>query len=311
MKKELRSTRDAFGETLLNLGLQDNNIFALSADLKDSLNLAEFAKKLPNQFIECGVAEQNMVGIATGLAITAKIPFACSFSVFSPGKTWDQIRVGICLSNLNVKIIGGHGGLSNYKDGASHQAFEDIAITRVLPNLKVIVPCDYTQTVKVINAVSKDLGATYIRLSSEKTPSITTKYSKFEVGKGELLKKGNELIVISYGPIIQKILGAIDKAGINATVINMVTIKPLDTEIIENALKDTKHLITVEDHQIIGGLGSAVAEYLAENHKKVNFKRIGVKDTFGLSAKNINELYTHFGFNEDSLAKQFIEFINN
>lgn len=311
MEKELKSTRDAFGDTLVTLGLQNNNIFALSADLKDSLNLSEFAKKLPNQFIECGVAEQNMIGIATGLATTNKIPFATSFSVFSPGRTWDQIRVGVCLSNLNVKIVGGHGGLSNYKDGASHQAFEDIAITRVLPNLKVIVPCDYNQTVKAIKAISTDLGATYIRLSSEKTINITDKNSKFEIGKGEILKKGNELIVISYGPILQKVLGAIDKADIKATVINMATIKPLDTEIINNALSDSKYVITVEDHQVTGGLGSAVAEYLAENCKKINFKRIGINDTFGLSAKNINELYAHFGFNEEALAKQFVEFINN
>ena len=308
---DLKSTRQGFGDALLKIAKENKDVYALCADLSESLSLGEFSKQFPENYIECGVAEQNMIGIAAGLASENKIPFASSFAVFSPGRTWDQIRVSVCISNLPVKIVGGHGGLSNFKDGASHQAYEDVAISRVLPNLKVVVPCDYNQTIHLIEKTILDPSPTYIRLSSEKIEDITEKNQKYEIGVAQKLTKGNDLIIISCGPIINRILKALDKTNIKATVINMHTIKPLDTEIIDEALEVCRNIITVEDHQIIGGLGSAIAEYLSEQNKKVKFKRIGICDTFGLSARSIEDLYKHFKLDENSLAKQFEEFLDS
>lgn len=312
MENNLKSTRDGFGKALLNIAKNNKNVFALSADLRDSLRLTEFANSYPEQFIECGVAEQNMVGIATGLAAGGKIPFATSFGVFNPGRTWDQIRVGVCISNLNVKLVGAHGGLSNFKDGASHQAYEDIAIMRVLPNIKIIAPADYEQTIKLVEQTINDPSPTYIRLSGENTPLISKSNTKINIGEGEILKKGKELLIISYGPVLNQVLKALDKSDISATVINTHTIKPLDTELIKEYLFEIKYVVTVEDHQIIGGIGSAVSEYIAENKfKKIKFKRFGINDSFGKSAKNIEDLYKYFKLDSNSLASSFEDFLNS
>lgn len=310
MDKNLKSTRDAFGNALISIAKNNNKVYALSADLKDSLRLSDFANMYPEQFIECGVAEQNMVGIATGLAASEKIPFATSFGVFNPGRTWDQIRVGVCISNLNVKLVGAHGGLSNHKDGASHQAFEDIAIMRVLPNIKIIVPADYEQTLKLIELTVQDPSPTYIRLSGEPTPTIGKNTSKIKIGEAEVLKQGKELLVLSYGPMLNQVLQAIDKIGVSATVINIHTIKPLDTNIITEHINEIKNVITVEDHQIIGGLGSAVSELIAENNfKNVKFKRFGINNIFGKSSRKIEELYKYFELDYTSLAKNITNFL--
>ncbi|HHH14202.1 MAG TPA: transketolase family protein [candidate division WWE3 bacterium] len=311
MKSLKRSTRDAFGKAILALGKKYSNVYVLTADLRDSLRVSDFADALPNQFIECGVAEQNMVGISAGLALRGKVPFATSFGVFSPGRTWDQLRVSVCLSNLNVNIIGGHGGLSNYKDGASHQALEDIAITRVLPNLKVVVPCDYNQTIKTVLSAYTDKSPWYIRLSATKTSDITLETQKFEIGKAQLLREGTSLTIASYGPLLENILNVAKKFGNKVEVLNFHTLKPLDEESLLQSVLKTRRILVIEEHQIIGGLGSAVASALGQKFtKKFKLKILGVPDTFSHSARSLEALYQKFGFDEDSLyhsIKSFLE----
>ncbi len=306
-----RSTRDAFGKAVLALGKKYSNVYVLTADLRDSLRVSKFADLLPNQFIECGVAEQNMVGISAGLALQGKVPFATSFAVFSPGRTWDQLRVSVCMSNLNVNIVGGHGGLSNYKDGGSHQALEDIAITKVLPNLKVIVPCDYNQAIKAVLQAYKDSSPWYIRLSATKTIDITLETQKFEVGKAQILREGTNLTIASYGPILENILEASKKFGNKIEVLNFHTIKPLDKNTLLNSIKKTKKILIIEEHQKLGGLGSSIALLLSEEFsKKFKLKIASIPDTFSRSAKSLNDLYKKFGFDVDSISKTIEELLN-
>lgn len=309
MQKDLLSTREGFGKAIFKIGEKDKNVYVLSADLRDSLKVADFAEAFPDRFIECGVAEQNMVGIAAGLAAEGKIPFTTSFSVFSPARTFDQIRVSVCLSKLPVKIVGGHAGFSNYKDGASHQALEDIAITRVLPNMQIFVPADFNQAVQITLASYKDKGPNYIRLSGESTPNFIHKNLKFKVGQAQVLDEGEEVVVISYGPMLYHVINALKQAKIKATIINMHTIKPLDKSAILESLEISKKMVVVEDHQVIGGLGSAVAEVLAKSGIKHRLKIIGVKNRFGRSARNIEDLYRYMCLNEGTIARKIKEFV--
>jgi transketolase len=309
MQKDLLSTREGFGRALLKIGEKDKNVYVLSADLRDSLKVADFAEAFPDQFIECGVAEQNMVGIAAGLAAEGKIPFTTSFGVFSPSRTFDQIRVSVCLSNLPVKIVGGHGGLSNYKDGASHQSLEDIAITRVLPRMRVFIPADFNQAIQVTLASYKDKHPNYIRLSGENTPNFIHKDLAFKVGQAQVLDEGEDVIIISYGPMLYHVINAVKQAKIKATIINMHTIKPLDKSAVLESLEISKKIVVVEDHQIIGGLGSSVAEVLAQSGIKHRLKLIGVRNRFGKSARNIEDLYKYMGLDEENLAKKIREFV--
>ena len=297
--KKLQSTRDGFGEAILELGKKNKDIVVVSADLAESTRVHHFAKKYKNRFIEVGVAEQNAMGVAAGLALSGKIPYVTSFGVFSPGRNWDQLRVSVCYTNANVKIIGSHTGLSVGPDGASHQALEDIAITRVLPNITVLAPSDFIETKKATIAASKIKGPVYIRFARHKGPDINTNKTPFTVGKANILLKGSAVTIVGCGPVLAEALKAAEilaKENIKVEIINSHTIKPLDKKTILKSIKKTKKLITLEDHQVVGGLGSAVVEMLAE-YFPVPTILLGVRDTFGESGKT-DELWEKYGLSD-------------
>lgn len=279
-------TRDGYGKALVELG-KNKNVVALCCDLTDSTRVEWFKKKYPSRFIEVGVAEQNMAGLAAGLAMIGKIPFMSSYATFSPGRNWDQIRVSICYNNLNVKIEGAHAGISVGPDGATHQALEDIAITRVLPNMKVIVPCDAIQSEKATIASASINGPVYLRFGRNKTPVFTTKSTPFKVGRADIYKQGQDVSIIACGTMVYEALMAshsLEKQGIRASVINCHTIKPLDEKTIIAAARKTKAIVTAEEHQIYGGLGGAIAELLGK-HYPVPMEIVGIQDTFGESGE--------------------------
>lgn len=304
------STRAGYGKALIEAAQEDPQVVGLCADLTESLKMEAFAKEFPDRFVEVGVAEQNLVGVAAGLALAGKVPFAASYAVFSPGRSWDQLRVSVCYSNLNVKIVGGHTGLITGPDGASHQALEDIAITRVLPNLSVVVPCDETQAYQATLRIAKTLEPTYLRLNRENTLNITTPETPFVLGKAQTLRPGNDITIIACGNMVAEALiaaEALAHEGLEARVINMHTIKPLDVQAIMLASRETKFIVTVEDHQVAGGLGSAVAEVTSELHP-VPVLRMGIQDQFGESGP-AKELLKKYGLTSQAivqLAKQYV-----
>lgn len=290
-------TRNGYGEGLLELGEHNSDVVVLTADLAESTRVLEFGKKYPERFIECGVAEQNMMGIAAGLAAAGKIPFVSSYAVFSPGRNWDQLRVSVCYSNLPVKIAGAHTGVSVGPDGATHQALEDIAITRVLPNLTVVVPCDAIETKKATMAALLVPGPVYFRFAREKTPVITTPQSHFEIGQAEILTQlGTDAAIVACGPLVYQSLVAAEELAqenIKVTVVNNHTIKPLDVATLEEIARSCGAVVTVEEHQIMGGMGSAVAECLAQCYP-VPMEFVGMPDTFGQSGEP-EELLEKYG----------------
>ncbi len=302
-----KATRDGFGEALVELSEKNKNIIVLTADLTESTKVADFAKIYPERFIECGVAEQNMAGIAAGLAAEGKIPFMTSYAVFSPGRNWDQIRVSICYSNLPVKIIGCHTGLSVGPDGATHQALEDIALMRVLPNMTVIVPCDATQAKQATVEISKISGPCYLRLTREATPVITQENSKFQIGHADILEYyGQDVAIVACGPLIYQALTVakeLNDEGIKTTVINNHTIKPLDKVTLLKAARDCGAVVTVEEHQVNGGMGSAIAELLSANYP-VPMEFIGMQDSFGESG-NPEQLLAKYGMSIGKI-KEFV-----
>jgi transketolase len=303
-KKELIAIRDGFGKGILEAGI-NKNVYALCADLSESLRLDDFKKKYPEQFVECGVAEQNMVGIAAGLALTGKIPFACSFACFSPGRTFDQIRVSVCYQYANVKIVGGHAGLSVGEDGASHQMMEDIAMMRALPHMTVLVPADAYEAENMVEAAIAHEGPVYIRLSRAKTALVTKKDAPFVIGKSTVMKKGKDLTIVACGIMVAFALEAakiLKKEGIDAEVINASTIKPFDTDSLLISAKKTKRVVTIEEHQIYGGLGSTVAEVLSQ-HLPTALHIIGMPDEFGQSGDAM-ELLEHYGLTAEPLAER-------
>ncbi|MCB9803037.1 transketolase family protein [Candidatus Nomurabacteria bacterium] len=283
-KNNLRSTRDAYGEALLSLAKTNKNIIAVSADLAESTRLQDFAKKYPERLIEVGVAEQNMLGVAAGLALSNKTVFASSFAVFSPGRNWEQLRISVCYSKANVKLVSTHAGLSVGADGATHQALEDLALTRVLPNLIVISPSDYQETKKAVVAIAKINNPVYLRLHRQESEQITTSKSPFKIGKANILQKGNQVTLVACGPILSEAIAAVKKSKISVEIINCHTIKPLDKNTILKSLKKTKRLITLEEHQVAGGLGSAILEEVVAQFP-VPVEMIGVQDSFGESGK--------------------------
>ena len=302
----LKATRDGFGEGIIQAGKLDKKVLALCCDLTESTRLNGFKNSFPDRFIEIGIAEQNMAGIAAGLALEGFVPFIASYAVFSPGRNWDQIRVSVCYSNLNVKIVGAHAGLSVGPDGATHQALEDIAITRVLPNMLVVNPCDYIEAKKATIAIAKHVGPSYIRLARSNTPIITRKDDTFTLGKANILKKGDKLTLISSGPILSEVLKAVnDIEGVE--VINLHTIKPIDKETILSSVKKTNKVVTVEEHQVAGGVGSAVSELLSSWYP-VKVKMLGVNDSFGESGQP-DELWRKFGIDSKSIKLQVINFL--
>ena len=284
---EQRPTRDGYGAGLVLLGEKDPNVVALCADLTESTRTEAFAKKFPERFFEMGVAEQNMATVAAGLGISGKIPFIASYATFSPGRNWEQIRTTIAYNNSNVKIAGHHAGISVGPDGATHQATEDIAIMRAMPNINVIVPCDSIEAEKATMAAAQIHGPVYLRFQREKTPIMTTHATPFTPGKAEIFwqsKKPEVLIVGCGGLLYAALLAArkLDEEKIGTVVLNMHTIKPLDENKLVEWAKKTGAVVTVEEHQVQGGLGGAVAESLAA-HYPVPIGFIGLQNTFGES----------------------------
>ncbi len=304
------STRAGYGDGLVEAGKKNNRIVALCCDLTDSTKTVVFKNEFPERYIEVGVAEQNMAGLAAGMALGAgKIPFISSYAVFSPGLNWSQIRVSICYSNANVKIAGAHAGISVGPDGATHQALEDIAITRVLPNMTVVVPCDYEETKKATMAIATKKGPCYMRFAREATPVMTTKTTPFKIGKAEIFKEGKDVTIIACGPLVYEALLAANELekNISCEVINSHTIKPLDVKTIVNSVKKTGRVVTVEEHQITGGLGGAVAEALAEKYP-APMERVGMPDHFGESGKP-EELLKKWGMDKDGIVKKVLKVV--
>jgi transketolase len=288
--------RSGFGRGLKKAGELDSRVVAACADLTDSTKMSEFAKAFPERFIEIGIGEQNLVTVGAGLAAMNKIPFVSSYAAFSPGRNWEQIRTTICLNDRPVKIVGSHAGVSVGPDGATHQMLEDIGLTRVLPNMIVIAPCDSVEAEKATLAMAKDRHPNYLRLAREGTPVITTLDTPFEIGKAYRFAAGQDVTLIATGTMTYHALVAAEKLfkdGIDAEVIHVPTIKPLDQETILQSVHKTKCVVTAEEGQIIGGLGSAIAELLGEEYP-VPIKRIGMQDRFGESGEP-NQLLEHFG----------------
>jgi transketolase len=287
---EEEPTRDGYGKGLMEAG-KEESVVVLTADLEDSTRCSWFKKLYPQRFIECGVAEQNMAGIAAGLGISGKIPFINSYAIFSPGRNWEQIRTTIAYNDSNVKIAGHHAGVSVGPDGATHQALEDIAIMRVMPNMKVVVPCDAIEAQKATVDASKIWGPIYLRFQREKTPIITTKETPFTIGKSQILwiskRKSIDTLIVACGPIIYNALLAakeLESENIGVAVMNMHTIKPLDEKELLLWAKKTGSVVSVEEHSVYGGLGSAVAEVLSQKHP-VPMEFVGTGDIFGQSGK--------------------------
>lgn len=288
--------RKGFGRGLLEAGKRDENVVAACADLTDSTQMSLFKAEFPKRFVEIGVAEQNLATVGAGLTIMGKIPFVSSYAAFSPGRNWEQIRTTACLNDRPVKVVGSHAGVSVGPDGATHQMLEDIALMRVLPNMVVIAPCDAVEAEKATLAMAKNAHPNYLRLAREATPIITTKDTPFEIGKAYVFEPGNDVSIIATGTMTYQALVAAQKLfkdGIDAEVVHVPTIKPLDAETILKSVQKTKCVITVEEAQVAGGLGGAIAELLAENYP-VPMKRIGMQDRYGESGEP-NELLEHFG----------------
>lgn len=296
--------RDGFGEGLILAGEENKNVVAICADVVESTRVQAFKDKFPERFIEVGVAEQNMAALASGVAAEGKIPFIVSYAVFSPGRNWEQIRTTICINNQPVKIIGSHAGISVGPDGATHQALEDIALTRVLPNMVVISPCDAIEAKKATVAVLSEKRPCYIRLSREKVPVITTEETPFNLGKAEILHEGKDVTIIATGQMVYLALLAakeLEESNICVRVINISTIKPLDKEAVTKAAEETGGIVTVEEHQVYGGLGSAVTELISQ-HYPVPMKIIGVQDSFGESGEP-EELLEKYGLSVDNIIR--------
>lgn len=300
-------TRNGYGEGLVAAGEENKKIVVLCADLTESTRSEAFQKKFPERFIEVGVAEQNMASLASGMALAGKIPFISSYATFSPGRNNEQIRTTIAINNVNVKIAGAHAGISVGPDGATHQALEDMALMRVMPRMNVIYPCDALEARKATLAAAHIVGPVYLRFARAGTPQFTTEDTPFQFGKAEVFYEGKDATIVACGPLVYEALLAaqqLEKEGISVEVINNHTIKPLDKDTIIESLKKTKALVTVEEHQAAGGMGSAVVEMLAQNFP-VPVEIIGVQDRFGESGEP-NELWDAFGLSHSHIAKAVI-----
>lgn len=302
----MKAMRDGFGEGLVLAGEKNGNVVVLTADLKESTRVHWFAEKFPERFIEVGVAEQALVTIASGMAAYGKIPFATTYAVFSPGRTWEQIRTTIVLNDVPVKIIGCHAGLGAGPYGSTHQSLEDIALMRTLPNMVVVVPCDFEEAKKATLAVAKNGKPTYLRLERPETPVFTTENSPFKIGRAETLWESKDpmVAIIGCGSLIYEALLAakvLEKKGIDVLVINSHTIKPMDERVIIRAAKTCGAVVTVEEHQIAGGLGSAVAEVLSKNFP-VPMEFIGIHDSYGESG-TYEELKEKFGLTQKDIIE--------
>lgn len=307
---EMVATRDAYGNTLVELGGIHKDIVVLDADLSGSTKTGKFAKAFPERFFNMGISEQDLIGTAAGLAISGKVPFASTFAIFESGRAWEQIRQSVCYPNNNVKLVASHGGITVGEDGASHQALEDIALMRVLPNMTVIVPADGEEMCQVIKTVYEYRGPVYVRAGRNKTPIIYGKEYQFKIGKAVVHHIGRDVNIIATGIMVSYSLQAAEalkKEGIDAGVINMSTIKPLDKEAVIKAAQSSRAIVTAEEHTIIGGLGGAVSEVLVEEFP-VPMKRIGIQDRFGTSGSP-EELLKHYGLTAEDIKKAAMELL--
>lgn len=298
---EKKDTRSGFGDGLTELGRNNPNVVALCADLTPSLKMGKFAEENPERFIQCGIAEANMTGIAAGMTIGGKIPFAGTFAVFATGRSYDQIRQAVAYSNKNVKICASHAGITLGEDGATHQIMEDIGLMKGLPNMTVIVPCDYNQTKAATLAIAEHKGPVYLRFGRPKVPVFTSATEKFEIGKAQMLNEGTDVTIFATGHLVWKAVEAceiLQEKGISAEVINIHTIKPLDKNAILESVKKTKAVVTAEEHFLNNGLGDSIAQVLVRNYP-VPVEMVGVDDKFGES-----------GTPEDLMKKYGVDTIN-
>lgn len=306
----MMSTREAFGKALVELGEKNKDIIVLDADVANATKTDGFMNAFPDRFFNMGIAEADMMGTAAGLATCGRIPFASTFAVFAIGRVYDQVRSSIAYPNLNVKIGATHAGVTVGEDGATHQALEDIALTRVLPNMNIICPCDEVQTRWAVNKAAEINGPVYIRLGRSKVDDVYTGNESFEFGKGYVARDGNDVTVIATGVLVNEAIKAheiLKENGIFIRVIDMHTIKPIDKDIIIKASYETKGIITAEEHSIIGGLGGAVAEVVSEKCP-TKVLRIGVKDTFGQSG-SAKELLKEYGLTAENIIEKVKEIL--
>lgn len=307
---EKAPNRNGYGAGLKEAGERDSRVVALCGDLTESTRTNLFAEEFPERFVQVGIAEQNLASVGSGMAAMGKIPFVASYAMFSPGRSWEQIRTTIAYNDANVKVVGAHAGISVGPDGATHQAIEDIAIMRVIPNMSIIVPCDVHEAHRAVLYAAEHKGPVYIRLAREKTPVMTTPASPFLFGKGEVYlypdpTMEKKIAIIGTGTVLHSALVAgkqLNEEGVGTTVVNMATIKPFDEELILELAKTHQMVVTVEEHQRAGGLGGAVSEFLGEHHP-TRVIRIGVNDEFGQSGAP-EELIAHYGMDADNVLKK-------
>lgn len=308
MKEEKIATRQSFGEALGKLGEENENVVVIDADLAKSTKTSLFAKKFPDRFIDVGIAEQNMVGIAAGLSTFGKVPYVSTFAAFATGRVYDQIRCSVAYPKLNVKICGTHAGVTVGEDGATHQMIEDINLMRGLPNMTVMCTSDDVQTKWAVNEISKISGPVYLRLARIATPVIYSESQKFEIGKGIQIGEGKDATIIATGVTVTEALKAkeiLKQQEIDIRVVDIHTIKPIDKELIVKCAKETSKIITVEDHSIIGGLGTAVCEVLSEEYP-TKVIRMGIKDKFGKSGK-ATDLMKYFRIDAQAIVEKIVE----
>jgi len=294
--------RNGYGEGVVEAGKKNENVVVLCCDLTESTRSLQFKETFPERFVEMGISEQNMAGVAAGMAFSGKIPYISSYAVFNPGRNWDQIRVSVCYSMANVKVIGAHAGITVGPDGATHQALEDIAITRCLPNMTVIVPCDYPEAKRAAVAISEINGPVYMRFGREKMPVVTTEKTPFKIGRADTYRDGGDVSIIACGSLVYEALIAAEELsaeGIECGVINSHTVKPIDGKTVVKAARETGAIVTAEQHQVHGGLGSAVAEVLAQQCP-VPVEYVAVMDRFGESGQP-DELMKKFGLSADGI----------
>lgn len=304
MKWTYASQRKEYGRALIDLGKTRKDVVVLDADLSGSTRTADFAKEFPEHFFNCGIAEQNMMGTAAGFACSGKTVFASTFAVFATGRCWDQIRQSICYPRLNVKICATHAGITVGGDGASHQTGEDVALMRTLPNMTVVVPADAAEAYKVTRAFAEWNGPCYMRMGRLDFPVVTDHDSHFKIGKGTLLREGEDITLMGTGIMVSRCLDAaeqLEKRNVSAQVINMASIKPLDDSLVEHAVKRTGGIVTAEEHNVVSGLGAAVATYLCE-HDPVPTRRVGLMDTFGESGEG-EELMKKYGLTAEKVIE--------
>jgi len=303
-KKERKSIRSAYGKALVEVGTEDKNVVVLDSDLAGSTQTKLFAAEFPERFFDCGIAEADMTTTAIGLSTTGKIPFLSSFAVFATGRNYDQVRNGACYAGFNIKVVGTHGGITVCEDGATHQSLEDVSLMRGLPGMQVLVPCDCAEMNAAVKYAAKHYGPVYIRVPRTNVPDVFEEGHEFNLTKAVVLKEGKDVTVITNGETTAEVVEASEilaKKGIDVEIIHMPMVKPIDSETIVKSAKKTCYVVTVENHSVIGGVGSAVCEVLCENYP-VPVHRLGVQDTFGQTG-DFDNLMKYYRLNSEELAE--------